>query len=460
MSELPAFAHWLPRKQQSDGSSANPRILLIVQDFPPRTSIGAARWEGFAPFLDRAGWELDVVMEDPHDVNNPDWGRFEKLPGGLRVATCKRERPAWYQAIRRLRGAEPVTAESAKSYDGAVAVSSQSGFKTALREIMNHGVRASESRKLMHELADTASAIFDARHKVVVSSGPTHYVHVSASIVSRRHNIPHVVDLRDPWANFLSSTKLDAFLADDEMRKHEADTLARAALIITNTNAAADVLRSRFPQLKDRIRCVPNGSDVQPVLAPNTWPSVFQIAHAGSLYLDRDPRPFMRAVARVRTKLQLTPSDMRVVFMGPIARIGGQSLGELATTAGIGDMFEDRAPGTRDEARQLMRGSLMAVAFQGETKTQVPAKVFEYVSFPLWVLALVGTDSATADLLAGSDALVFNIDDENQTAEAIERCYLQFRAGQMPRPAGYDGRFSREKQADRLIAELRKLTGI
>jgi len=358
-----------------------------------------------------------------------------------------------------MRGAPPVTAESAKAGNASVAVSAHSGLGTALREVMNHVVRASESRTLLQELAETASAIVDARHQVVVSSGPSHYMHVAAAMVSRRHHIPHVVDLRDPWARVVAKTPLDIVLADDEMRSHEADTLARAALIITNTNAAAEVLGGRFPQLRDRIRCMPNGSDVQPVLAGGVPPSVFQIAHAGSLYLDRDPRPFMRAVARVRTKLQLDATQMRVVFMGPAARIGGQSLGELAAGAGIGDLFEDRAPGTRDAARQLMRDSLMAVAFQGETKTQIPAKVFEYVSFPLWLLALVGADSATADLLSGSDALVFNIDDEQKTAEAIERCYTQFRAGQLPRPVGYDGRFSREKQAERLIAELKTLTG-
>lgn len=401
---------------------------------------------------------MDVVMEDPHDVNNPDWGRLEKLPRSLRVATCQRRRPDWYQTLRRLRGAAPVTAESAKAGNATVAVGEQGGLKSVLREVMNHVVRASESKTLTHELAATALSFAGKEHKVVVSSGPGHYVHVAASSVSGQRGIPHIVDLRDPWARVIARSAIDIILADDEMRSKEAETLSRASLIITNTNAAADVLRGRFPALSDRILCIPNGSDVKPVLEPEATPPLFQIAHAGSLYLDRDPRPFMRAVARVRKKLNLSASDMRVVFMGPPARIGGQSLGELASAAGIGDLFEDRAPGTRDQARQLMRESLMAVAFQGETKTQIPAKVFEYISFPLWVLALVGADSATADLLAGSDALVFNIDDEERTAGAIERCYLEFKSGRLPRPVGFDGRYSRERQAEKLIAELAKLS--
>ena len=101
--------------------------------------------------------------------------------------------------------------------------------------------------------------------------------------------------------------------------------------------------------------------------------------------------------------------------------------------------------------------SSMAVAFQGETRTQVPAKVFEYVAFPVWLLALVGAESATADLLADSDAIVLDIDDEAGTERAIERCVQRFRAGESARPVGWDGRFSRARQAERLIAELQQL---
>ncbi|MEO7997677.1 MAG: hypothetical protein ABI852_09540 [Gemmatimonadaceae bacterium] len=456
---LPPFAKWIPRERDVASTSTRPRILLLTQDFPPRTSVGAARWEGFAPFLADAGWGLDVVMEDPEDVANPDWNRFNRLPADLRAVSCKRQRPEWYQTLRKLRGAKPITVEGVAA-ESTTAVSDEGGLKAILRRTLDITVRWNQSRTLARQFADIGSSMCDGRQKVVVSSAPSHYVHVAAAEIARRNNIPHVMDCRDPWSRFLPTSTLEKLLPDDELRSQESATVHRAALIVTNTQAAASAMQARFPELRDRVRCVPNGSDVEPVMAPEAWPTVFQIAHAGSLYLDRDPRPFMRAVARVREKLKLDASMMRVVFMGPAARIGGRSLSELATEAGIGDMFEDRAPGTREEARQLMRESMMAVAFQGETKTQVPAKIFEYVAFPLWLLALVGTDSATADMLSGSDALVYNIDDEAATARAIEESYTKFRAGVMPRPAGFDGRYSRSKQAARMILELKQLTGV
>ncbi len=352
----------------------------------------------------------------------------------------------------------PVDAHAEHVHEVSAYTGPATTTRFGLRHVVGAAVHTSRSRKGIADLQHAADAVVAERHRVVISSGPPHYVHVAAARVAARHRLPHVVDLRDPWGTTDAPSFGARLLPDRQLRHHEAPTLSHAALVITNTAAAANVLAERFPGLRDRIRCMPNGSDVEPESADSRpTPSRFQIAHCGSLYLDRDPRPFLRAVGRVRERLSMSPADLRVVFMGPPARIAGRSLTELAVEAGLDRMFEERASGTRDEARQLLRESSMAVAFQGETRTQVPAKVFEYVAFPVWLLALVGAESATADLLADSDAIVLDIDDEAGTALAIERCVQRFRAGESARPVGWDGRFSRARQAERLIAELQQL---
>jgi hypothetical protein len=73
------------------------------------------------------------------------------------------------------------------------------------------------------------------------------------------------------------------------------------------------------------------------------------------------------------------------------------------------------------------------------------------------VLALVGAQSATADVLANSDAIVLDLDDEAGAAQAIETCVRRFRAGESARPVGWDGRFSRARQSERLVDELQHL---
>ena len=457
---LPRGATWLPREGDAGATSSARRILLLTATYPPRTEVGAARWEGFTPYLARAGWGLDAVIEQPPETEPPDWSRLERLPADVRVAEIERGNPWWYEVIRRVQAPfRPQRGERAEPMHEVEAYASGRGTtRPGLRDVLNAAVHTSRARKGIADLAHAADAIVDGRHRVVVSSGPPHFVHVAASSVAARHRLPHVVDLRDPWGRAEPLALAARLVPDRQLRHHERRTLERAALIITNTTAAERALAERFPKLRARIRCIPNGSDVEPESAASKpRPTRFQIAHSGSLYLDRDPRPFLRAVGRVRAKLALGPDDLRVVFMGTPARVAGRPLTELAAEAGLDGMFEERLPGTRDEARQLLRESSMAVAFQGETRTQVPAKVFEYVAFPVWLLALVGAESATADLLADSDAIVLDIDDEAGTERAIERCVQRFRAGESARPVGWDGRFSRARQAERLIAELQRL---
>ena len=79
------------------------RILLLTATYPPRTEVGAARWEGFTPYLASAGWGLDAVIEQPPDTEHADWGRLARLPADVRVVAIEPGNPWWYEAIKRAR---------------------------------------------------------------------------------------------------------------------------------------------------------------------------------------------------------------------------------------------------------------------------------------------------------------------------------------------------------------------
>lgn len=455
-TSLPPGVAWVsPPARIADPASR--RVLLFTTTYPPRAAVGAARWESFTSYLRDAGWAVDVVMEQPARGEAVDRDRFSRLPPGGRILAIEQTNPLWHRLLIRAR------ARFRRTERGEVhAVDAYSPKRgralPGLRPLVDAAVHASRARSGARRMERAATALVALPPQVVVSSGPPHYVHVSAARVAARLRVPHVVDLRDPWGGHAGPSWSRLLFMDRELQRAEHSTLQRAALVITNTPAAERVLAERYPRLRDRICCIPNGSDLDPE-EPSTHarPTCFRIAHCGSLYLDRDPRPFFRAVGRVRERLGLGEHDLRVTFMGPAAQVDGRPIAQLAAEAGLAGLFEERPPGPRDAARQLLRESSMAVAFQGETRTQVPAKIFEYVAFPVWVLALVGAESATADILAGTDAIVLDLDDEAGAERAIEACYRKFREGETARPAGWDGRFSRARQAERLIAALERI---
>src|SRR4029450_5890675 len=102
MTNLPRFSTWLERDaaRSEEADQKLSRILLLTQVFPPHTEVGAARWEGFAPYITAAGWGMDVVMELPSDPAYTDWSRFRKLPANVRVIACERRQPTWLTLIR------------------------------------------------------------------------------------------------------------------------------------------------------------------------------------------------------------------------------------------------------------------------------------------------------------------------------------------------------------------------
>ena len=81
----------------------------------------------------------------------------------------------------------------------------------------------------------------------------------------------------------------------------------------------------------------------------------------------------------------------------------------------------------------------------------MPAKIYEYVRFPAWMLVTAMAESATASLLRGTDADMVDPHDVDEIARIIQRRYEEFCRGVIPAPIGSDGRFDRRIQARKLM---------
>jgi hypothetical protein len=451
-----------PLYDTGDAPRATRRLLLVSAAFPPHSIVGTARWEQFAIKLVETGWRVDVIMDEPGALGPVDWDRVRSLPPGIRAFTVARAEPvihrAYLAAKRVAQRSRPATATATAGSDGATDASQtlhDGGAAPSIREryrVWLSGVRAQQWVSASAKCAETITESV----AVVVSSGPPHTAHVAAHRIAAARNIPHVVDLRDPWEG--DSAAAGATGAHPLGPNSERAIVHDAALVIANTPQFAQVLRGRFPSVASRVDTIINGADL-PVQSPvpRTATTPFRITHTGTLYLDRDPRPFFRATRMLIDRHRLTPQTCRVVFMGHPARVDGRSMEELLGESGLAE-FADLLPfGTRSEAHAVMRDAAVLVAFQGSQPHQIPFKVFEYASFPAWLLALVGTDTATSSVLEGSTALVTEIDDVPAIEQALDTAYRSFMRGEVAVPVNADGRLSRQKQFELLSAHLDRL---
>lgn len=432
------------------------RVLLISYFFPPHSAIGGLRWEQMARYLAAHGWQFDVIARDFTGLPGLDPARLQRLPPGTRIFSVADREPLLGRLQRRLLPFLRPLLDRASNVERRdtltkTEISEQAGGRAIVRaylawlEYERDGNWAHDAARMGRRLAD------ETRYDFIITSGPPHMAHDAGRHLSEERGIPLVVDMRDPWSfvqRFVESVASPVWVR--LAQRYERRAVRQAALVTMNTEASRDAMRGLYPEYARKVEAIRNGCDDEPLPQPHD-DARFTIRFAGSIYADRDPRLFFRAVAQVVRELSLDPKDFGVEFVGDVDRFSGMSTSGIAAEEGIGDFVRLRGLVPRSEALQFLADATMLLSLPQDSDYSVPAKIYEYLRFNAWMLVLGPPESATALLLRGTEADVVDSSDVAAMARVIRTRYEQFRAGQRPRPIGRDGRFDRSVQAKRFL---------
>ncbi|MEP6618252.1 MAG: glycosyltransferase [bacterium] len=441
-----------------------PRVMLIMYNFPPDPSVGGLRWQEMARHFAQQGWALDIVTRDFRGVAGLDRARLERLPQGCRVFSVPSREPIlgraqhimWPMLRRLLRerrstpGLDSLTPQQ---------ISQQRGRGHARRAYLAW-VEFSRDGNWARDAARLAAIIMRAgNYTAVISSGPPHMAHEAGRLAAQRTGVPHVLDMRDPWSqNQFLPEAIASPLWINLARKFESRAVAGAALVTMNTEAACKSLRRAYPECADKIEVVRNGCDDEP-LPPPRRDGCFRIRFAGSIYMDRDPRIAFRAAHTVITEFALTPEQFQIEFTGAANMYAGRPTTLLAEEEGIKDYVRVGGLLPRKQVMEYLAGATMLLSLPQGSDFAVPAKIYEYLRFHAWMLVMCSPESATAQLLVGSEADVMDPSDTDGITRVIRERYEQFASGIQPEPIGRDGRFDRATQARKLIALIGRCCG-
>lgn len=469
------------------------RILLVSYHFPPSIRIGALRWQKLTEHFAGAGWAVDVLMVEPGRDAFFDAALSEDLPAGTRTfAIPDKEHPVrrwedrlystavWVRDRLRSGGRERAATEDTGPGEETEAGSGGSqarGRPDSFRRsevrwrldtprgwfrLFWSGCNILEERAWTRRAAATGVALARTRrYAAVVSSGPPHLNHLAGLTISRQTGLPFVMDIRDAWAQ--AARVLEALGTPFWLRmaQHwEARAVAGASLVVTTTEQLALTMREAYPGAASRITTVRNGYDVDPVKVPPARPWApddrFSIRFAGSIYMGRDPRPLLEGAALAIRRRGLCPDQMGVEFIGSLPD-GGDPIRRAARELGIEDHVHVGSWYAREEARVFMAEANILVTLPWGNPLAIPGKLYEYMCFPAWLLALTDGDDAVSHLLDSTGADTVPADDPEGIARCILRRYDQHRAGERPAPLAEEGRFSRSSQALRLLSRLEEL---
>jgi hypothetical protein len=447
------------------------RLLLITMAFPPGQAVGSLRWQKLSAYVAERGWQLDVVTVDPSCLEeSADPSRLTELPSGTRVygvpvpvpwiervglaawKTYRRFRPRHEQGRSRAgptaQKRHIATPESIRSAEIRWDWRDSRGFVRAYLAWLEY-VRF--GRWARNAAALALRVIEPGVHEAVITSGPPHMAHDAGRRVARATGLPFVMDLRDPWSLVQRipvhvASPVWLRLAD----RHEQRAVNEASLVVTNTEPCRLAMCNHYPGVGERIITVMNGCDADP-LPPSHHGHRFTIGYAGGIYYDRDPRLLFRAAARVIGEFALEPGDFGIEFLGHADRYGSTLVSDIAREEGVERFVTVKPRRPRREALEFLARTTMLVIFAQESRLTIPAKVFEYVRFNAWVLALTAHDSATGVLLRDSGADIVEPDDLEGLLSVLRTRLLQYRTGVRPCRIARDDRFSRRVQAQRLL---------
>jgi hypothetical protein len=462
-----------PFHEVPGGDPSRPRLLLVSWHFPPGTSAGALRWERLAGHAARRGWELDVLTLDPAEVARRDDDRLSGLPPGTRVFGVRAPEPASARIERLLHRAWSRVRGVGGGDDDAGPGDDRGARESARPTSLGHdqtGLRPwsmSDLRRAFFAWIETRRQVLwataaervgrrvaSAQTRLVVSCGPPHMEHEAGRRVADDRSIPHVMDLRDPWSQV---QRLPEHLASPVWyalaEGHERRCVGSAALVVANTDRARDALAAKYPHAAERVIAVMNGFDEDPLPACEAPADDrrFVIAHAGTVYLDRDPRSLFAAVRRLADLHEAGPERIGLTFFGCTS----ETVRRIADEEGVAEFLELTRFLPRGElSRRLMECPVLVVLPQ-DSDMAIPSKVFEYLRYPARVLAMAEADSATGRVLRDTPAAVVSAADVEGLTTRLSEWFEAFERGERPSPAARSApQLSRRAQADRLFDRL------
>jgi hypothetical protein len=452
------------------GSGGQRRLLVISIHFPPSQAAGALRWQKFTGHAAERGWGVDVVTLPPESLSRSDPSRLETLPGGTRVFGVA---PRWHlsdlvsgglrwaaRVRRRLRrGGDALgpggSSDSAGGLERSIGRGDATFRWTRPGELMRAFYAWREYAKdgqWAQDAARVACRVYrPGVHRAVVTCGPPHMVHRTGATVHAATGVPFIMDLRDPWSlvqrlpGGIGSAVWWRLAA-----RHEREVVEKAALLVMNTEPLADAMQREYPGASDRIIAVLNGYDEDPLPAPRHG-SRFTVAYAGTIYLDRDPRPLFQAAAEVVRELGLTPDEFGIGLMGTVQEYNRTSIASIADDLGLTGYVQVHPPGTRAEALDFLSRATLLVSLPQDSDLAIPSKLYEFMRFHAWLLVMAEQGSASELLLRGTAADVVSAHDLDGLTAALRGRVLEHRSGNRPDMVGVDPAFSRREQARALF---------
>ncbi len=382
------------------------RVLLIAYHFPPVAgSSGVLRTLKFARYLPESGWQPSVLSVHPRAYERVSDGQLAQLAADLPVVRAFALDAARHMAL-------------AGRYPRWLALPDR--WVSWLLGAIPAGLKMIRTQ----------------RPQVLWSTYPMPTAHLVGLLLHRLTGLPWVADCRDSMWD-------ETFPADPRKRRvHdwiEQRTVHAARRVVFTTPGTLRMYARRYPELPgERWAWIANGYDEADFQGlprpphPGPLPGRVLLLHSGLVDpVDRDPRPLLAALSRLKRSGEIAPQGLKVLF-----RASGleKELRSWSRALEIDDIVEVASPLPYHEALAEMGEATALLLLQGACcNHQIPAKLYEYLRAgrPIIGLTDAGGDSAALLRELAADTIL-PLDDEARIAAALPGVLARLQSGGLP----------------------------
>lgn len=377
------------------------KVLLVTMYWPPAGGGGVPRPLKMATYLPELGIETHVLA--PADPKRMHVDESLSAPPNAIVHHVRNLAPRVHRPsdeLRDARGLERLRLRAVLTGRRLLVPDAASPFlltaiPAAIRLVREHGI------------------------DVVVTSSPPGSVNLVGAAAKRATGARWVADLRDSLISHPHRRQ------DVRGERRVALLVARRAdAIVCVSPAAVEEMLALSPI--GPVELIDHGADFDDFDGLEyTRGDRFRITHTGTIFGRRDPKPFLRALARV-------DGDVVARFVGDFRDSDRATIAEL----GLEDKVELVPYLPRSEALALQRDSdallLLIPRGEGRGRFVVSTKVFEYLAAGRPILAAVPREGAAAGLLHETGAgIVVPPDDPDAIADALSGLVTSWREGSL-----------------------------
>ena len=407
---------------------------MICYYFPPCRSVGALRSGKFVKYLGRFGWHSEVLTAYR--------GRAKEYEGSQDIRIHTTVRIDLDEVISKLVSAfyfcwnfvrkrtrcfrhEKCTDSNAYNHHGELQTTDGLGIATYLRRwlLLPDG-------QAIWILSALPKALWLARKcDVVYSSLSPFSSHVLGIIVKKLTGKPWVADYRDPWSlnsTWKPPTKLHKWLGE----KLDKACVKNADTIITPVEVMTRMFVDHFGGPDEKFITVPNGYDKDDVAKFREFcppKDTFVMTSIGSLYGGRDPKPFLRAAARLVKCGVIERQKLNIKL------IGGQNpdLIREVKKLKIADIVQIVPRIPQEEALMALAQSHISVLVGSEMeKVAMTTKAYEYTSMGKVILALV-PQGPLHDFVSKAGGWCVDVADEEEISKVVANILERHKRGEL-----------------------------